>query len=843
MRRSILKRGLAVCMMTVMSFMLPATPLYQSEESVSRAATVKSDATYIAETKLFIKKEGTIEDARAWCQSQGNGWEVVDGDLNAGTSSAMTKEQGVFLCYRTTDDPDQAITDLAVMNERGNYSEGEYERLLKDQRDQYIDIVKNMRVMIDEYRTNYENNVSTAKKAHDFMNLYKEDDSGQLLGDLLLTVSEEKLADILLQANGLVILTIQQQLASACDTAKTTWLDRLSKLGGYDMLKNAFSKNMPAGNVAKTLDKQYKDVAELILENWGDISDRIAKLSDFRKKYGLEDAGLIDFPEWVKDKDIQSEEFADFQEVITLISLIGYDYGKDETVLSLFAKTADEIKREGIEVLYPMAACLSKGQIAALKESVGIYNLIQDALGSNIYNNYDAGMAGTLAKQSSAEDKKALDSLTNTVENTVKNLNGGEKISIYEGVDREVFGGGVAVTSTAKKYSNGVSNSWSGAFFKNGAPGALSIAMGVGAATLACTAVGFAVAQKFTEKTITKIVTLSTEEKMADQFAFILNKLGAAFKNGGGGLEGIRAAQAAANSLSEEFGAKTVSYINFYFADVSDRLKAFNAFKTVATTNDPDVINVHAKEVFNSLKTKVEKENLTVTKEVTSANPKYNIYNGLKWGATIFTIALAVTDIVLTSIAMYDYYHVEHIQIPHHMVDISYSENEEAAYVAYKSVRDQDGKPGDLNAGSSKQWLALYCTKDKKAGSPIVAPGDGNEMIVKTGDSQAPAEGYAPLHMFGTPNVAQNLTFADGNNGYSYNDKNHGTYLFFTHADTQINYSDPMTETRDVGTAVSTGVIALAGVGILVVGVFIGTVITNVRRRRSFPDTRKQSDE
>ena len=196
------------------------------------------------------------------------------------------------------------------------------------------------------------------------------------------------------------------------------------------------------------------------------------------------------------------------------------------------------------------------------------------------------------------------------------------------------------------------------------------------------------------------------------------------------------------------------------------------------------------------------------------------------------------------------------------MVDISYSENEEAAYVAYKSVRDQDGKPGDLNAGSSKQWLALYCTKDKKAGSPIVAPGDGNEMIVKTGDSQAPAEGYAPLHMFGTPNVAQNLTFADGNNGYSYNDKNHGTYLFFTHADTQINYSDPMAQVKsavradtdkaqwsdaeaaeNVGTAVSTGMIALAGVGILVAGVFIGTVITNVRRRRSFPDTRKRSDE
>ena len=113
-----------------------------------------------------------------------------------------------------------------------------------------------------------------------------------------------------------------------------------------------------------------------------------------------------------------------------------------------------------------------------------------------------------------------------------------------------------------------------------------------------------------------------------------------------------------------------------------------------------------------------------------------------------------------------------------------------------------------------------------------------------------PDSSYSPLHMFGTPNVAQNLTFADGDNGWSYNDKNKGTYLFFTHANAQMSYSDPTAkavpsetnattaqgsntaEAKDAGTALSTGVIILIGAAGLVAGIFIGAITTNVRRKK-----------
>jgi hypothetical protein len=243
-------------------------------------------------------------------------------------------------------------------------------------------------------------------------------------------------------------------------------------------------------------------------------------------------------------------------------------------------------------------------------------------------------------------------------------------------------------------------------------------------------------------------------------------------------------------------------------------------------------------------------ETIKKLNERATSGRNYKIYNGLKWGFTVFTVLLSAADIAITAYSLYKYYNMDHTPIPHHMVDLSYGENKESAYVAYMSVRDQDNNCGDLNGGDCKQWLALYYTKDEKAGTPILAPNEGSGLVVKTGNDSLPDSSYSPLHMFGTPNVAQNLTFADGDNGWSYNDKNKGTYLFFTHADAQVSYSDPTAKTassesdadttqgngaadaKDVGTALSTGVIILIGAAGLVAGIFIGAITTNVRRKK-----------
>ena len=77
---------------------------------------------------------------------------------------------------------------------------------------------------------------------------------------------------------------------------------------------------------------------------------------------------------------------------------------------------------------------------------------------------------------------------------------------------------------------------------------------------------------------------------------------------------------------------------------------------------------------------------LKIMHEKAANAPRQGLYNGLKWGFTVFTVLLAAADIAITAYSLYQYYNVEHTPIPHHMVDLSYGENKESAYVAYMSV-------------------------------------------------------------------------------------------------------------------------------------------------------------
>ena len=246
------------------------------------------------------------------------------------------------------------------------------------------------------------------------------------------------------------------------------------------------------------------------------------------------------------------------------------------------------------------------------------------------------------------------------------------------------------------------------------------------------------------------------------------------------------------------------------------------------------------------------------------------IMYALSRGVMILLILVAVADVIMNVVALIDYYNRDHLPIPHYIVDMTTNKNEETSYVSYKSVRDNNGNPGDLNGGSSKQWLALYQTYDERAGAPIVAPGTGYygyELKVYYGNSRRGSYCTTPLHMFGTPNVEQNLTNADGEKGWSYNDKRGGTYLYYSHydgslvsnkedektgetvsdepsvtaepsatdepsADTSTDETAVSGSAADIGTSVGVGMAALIGALCGVAGIGIGFAVGATRRKR-----------
>ena len=797
-RKNFIRRVVALILVAAMGCISPMNSM--SEKTADAASSKKM---YVGDVKLFIKEGGSEEDAQSWCDAQDankdedetNDWEVVPGNLNEGASGALKKDVSVFLCYQKTPDVSKAVTDMAVMNEKGNYSEGAYEQILNDQRDLYKDMVNDLKSMLEEYRTNYNNNVQTAVQAHDFMNGYIEDDSGKRFGDFLLDASDEDLVEVFLQANGQVVIMMQEQLAFACDTHATTWLDRMEQLGSYNTLRNQYIKayNKNTAKADKALKTKYQEKALKILESWDDIHQHVEKVRKYYEQTGMEemsDEELVEMADdWEKnteDGEIDTDYYMFIQEIQTLSGLAVYSY-EGETLLEYFSQSYEDVSGDNINKLYPLAACLTEGQMAAINETISLYSILMDALSATALNDTGKGKAAELMRKADEEDKKELEEYKEELEADVKEMQDIPPISVYNGVDRGVFEGGVAVTSTAENYSAGDESNWANTFVESGDFTKAAIGMAAGSVVCAGAAVAFAVIAR-------RLVSEQVIENNIVRLLHITRQ---------GGNNAMRVGLANYSSTAQRFGLESYRRLQ----ESLDTLDVELQFGGVTQQQAQSLRNL-------------SEEVTTKAGTMARSQMSYKLMQGLKIGFAVVCVLLAIADIVMTVVALYKYYNVDHIPIPNYMVDLSYNDDKETSYISYKSVHDQNDKNGDLNGGGGKQWLALYATHDRDAGDPILAPGNkGHDIVVQKKNNAAP-DGYSPLHLFGQPNASQNLTFADGENGWSYNDKAGGIYLFFGRdANAFFAIGD---DEEQAGTVFSTGkVVLFTGLG-TILGLLIG---------------------
>ena len=785
------------------------TPTVFLGENKVFAASEKTK--YVKNLRVFADTGADSGDAANWCKNQpenkdsdpNNDWGVFSDDLDDGATGDLKKGVGVYLCYQTTTNPKEAVRDLAVMNEQGNYSEGAYERILKDQRDMYIDMVNDTKTMIDEYRTNYKKGLPTAIQAHDFMNTYKEDDSGKLFGDFMLTVSDSDLAEVLLQANGQAVLMMQEQLAYACDTGNSTWLDRMEQLGSYANLRKQALKayNNDANKADKALKQKYNDKAQMLADNWDDIYQHFVNMTSYAKKNGLTDmteeqstAYLAQLEKDAENGEMDASVYVFLQERTALLTLAAYKYG-DGTLFDYFNRDSAAVSGDNLKELYPLVACLSNGQVCAVNETVSLYGLVMGAQNATAINKYKKGKALEFEKLDT-ETKAEAEEMKSEQAESMEEWKSIDPVSVYEGIDRGIYEGGVAVTSNAENYAKSKGANWADSFMESGAFTKTAIGLGVG--SLAC-AVGAVICSKLATKYTNDIIT---EAAMAASVGFIETEANPILMN------------AMENYVAIGIG-KGSSY-------VKDLAKANNwtAQETAKALKDMEFTREWL------LKRGLENPQHMGASVQAKAALKMKIFNTLKIGLAVVSILLAAADITMTVIELYNYYNRDHLPIPKYMVDMSYNADKETSFIAYKGVLDQNGDQGDLNGGGGKQWLALYATYDEDAGDPILAPdGNLNKGITQHKTDKIP-DGYSPLHFFGKPNAPQNLTYADGANGWSYNDDEDGTYFFFKRG--------TAADTAYAATALSFGTVMLiGGIGALIgAAIAVAVVIFMNKKKR-----------
>ena len=119
--RSVISITLCVCMLLQLS---PYS-----------AATAVSATAYVKDIKLIY-----AENAADAAKKVPDGYILYDQNINEGTDAL-----GVYICYSTTTDETQAITDIRVMNENGNFDRGTF----NDKMDQALDILGDSYALIE----------------------------------------------------------------------------------------------------------------------------------------------------------------------------------------------------------------------------------------------------------------------------------------------------------------------------------------------------------------------------------------------------------------------------------------------------------------------------------------------------------------------------------------------------------------------------------------------------------------------------------------------------------------------------------------------------------------------
>ena len=412
---------------------------------IQTVAAAENNGMYVSE--VFVAYGKNADAAKKTLSDKG--FIPVEGNLNEGGKTYA------MMGYKTTADPQQAITDLSVMNMNGGYSVTDYKHLLTQQKTNIASFLTGFMPAVKEYRANLKAGKARAVFVHDMLNKYTEDDSGKKLGDLFnsetlqdkLGIAEsvnaenpDKLPDLitlLMQGNTAVLHSVETLLAVSADSGEGTFLDRFASKSYDDLLDELEDKRPELNTETKRkqqLDNAYEDIVlgltqavaklrtDLLAYENGNLKIESASEEDINKEFAASD----------KDGDIgkikSKMDASAFAETASIyVGLKEYEGGKFKK-----GELLEFFKRDDLdaEALYPMAAALSDGQKAGLS-FVSLTELLR-------YSFLDDDAWKKAVEQYGAKVKEV------------------SEISVYEGVDRNVFkeDGSVALTDAAKRVEN-----------------------------------------------------------------------------------------------------------------------------------------------------------------------------------------------------------------------------------------------------------------------------------------------------------------------------------------------------------------------------------------------------
>ena len=819
-----IKKGLSVVLAGAMVICLAATA---GVPTAVYAEETEGSGKYVSD--VFIAYGKSEKKATEWLQK--NGWEPVKGDFNAGKASFFDdnkiQDQNVaaVMGIKRTDDKEQAITDMAVMNMKGGYSLPEYEKLIDEKKAEINEFINHFMVVIEEYRANYNGEGSEfgkkrAETAHDMLNNFTDggedeeyavNDTGMKMGDGLLEKTRQEgneagidLEQLLLESSGPAMLIVETLLALSADVNEQTWIERAGGLTGEELAENlvqyapeAEGQDVAESAVPQFLGQKYGDTAAVLADQWGAINEQMrwfesyCNQNDLWEKDGdsteAYDKRLNDYFDNLKKSDEaayneESKKFGSCSLLYDSLYECHFEGEWGETMGDFFNPSDEAYSYPEAEAFLPMAAALSDGQRASM-DFLSLQALLLIGFGS------DEGL------------KKALPEIDKTFGDI-------EDMSIYTGVNRAAFRGGVAITSEALMEQNAGKGQAFDQMWDNMGIVAISSYCAAIAGIVSMIAGGVMVAKGTTTYTVAAATRGGYQWKLAQSNMNLTKNV-------------VKLAQ-----QNYDKGLTTAEKLTQVKQNALDAEKDFQAL-----------------------------DKTTVT-ETTKMGYAGRIFLGVGG-------ALLVGAAIVKAVQMYKYYQRDMTPIPRMIVDesdiVTYltddngkpilDENGEQKknidfktyeyYSAVKCNRPEVGEIGDwqdgvsdykdpehycfdiadLNADMGQEWIALYTVKSQDKGDPILA----DSLTLQYGSSKTPKGCTKPLHLFTYTNAVDL-----GDTAWAFNNDKKGVYLFWD--------ADTNAFAADAASAFSGGQLALAGIGGLILGIAGATLVLNKKRRKDEPE-------
>ena len=189
------------------------------------AEAEESKVEYLKDVRLIYAD--SVKDAKTKVPE---GYKMLEDDLNKGAGT----DDKVFFVYSTTTNPEEAITDIKMMNMYGGFVVSDYEEQIKNVQQNVKDLASDVKVAVATFVANYEKGTYGAMAAYRALSAFTVDEAdGKPLADYFIYDAPEDdfYIKLVLSAHQNVISSILSALSMAVQGGVgDTWLDRLAKI-------------------------------------------------------------------------------------------------------------------------------------------------------------------------------------------------------------------------------------------------------------------------------------------------------------------------------------------------------------------------------------------------------------------------------------------------------------------------------------------------------------------------------------------------------------------------------------------------------------------------------------